>query len=213
MAGELSVRGNVALNGASAISGATVFNNGTVRTDGNGAATINLGKLGRIELQPGSEMTVNFTDNTIGGTLRSGRVTVSAPMGVAVSVMTTDGAAVSNSGKPATVAVAVTNGKTIVSTGRGETKVSGKNVVETLSAGEEIAVCATCQETQDEKNRKKKAGGVVVAGAGGGAGGMSAGAVAALVIAGVAGATAGVVAASQSDATSANSIIASNFRP
>ena len=56
-AGELSVTGNVTINGTSAISGATVFNESKIKTARNGMATINLGKLGRVQLGPESEMT------------------------------------------------------------------------------------------------------------------------------------------------------------
>src|SRR5689334_14728906 len=92
-AGELSVSGSVTINGTSAISGATVFSDSKVKTARNGAATINLGKLGRVQLGPESEMTLSFTDGKIGGNLSSGRAVVTAPAGVAIGVATSEGVA------------------------------------------------------------------------------------------------------------------------
>src|SRR5262245_52979781 len=84
-AGELSVKGNVTINGTSAISGSTVFNNSLVKTQRGSGATINLGKLGRVQLGPESEMMLRFADNTIEGNLISGRAILNTPPGVAIN--------------------------------------------------------------------------------------------------------------------------------
>ncbi|HZS06416.1 MAG TPA: hypothetical protein VFD58_16375 [Blastocatellia bacterium] len=208
-AGELSVRGNVTLNGVNAISGATVFSNGTVRTADNGSATVNLGKLGRIELAPNSEMVMSFADNNIGGTLRSGRATVSTPAGVGISVVTADGNAVADGAQAAVLVVDVTCGNTRVAATRSGARVTSGSKVEYVAAGQEVAVGTQSQTTGSRCTRLA----ATAAAASGAGAGLSAGAIAALIIAGVGGAVAGIVAASQSDSTSATGIIVSSFRP
>lgn len=207
-AGELSVRGNVTLNGAAAISGATVFSNGTIKTGDKGWATISLGKLGRVELSPKSELVVNFSDSNVGGTLRSGRVTVSTPTGVGIAVATADGNAVAEGTQASMLTVDLTCGNTRVMAGRNDASFTAGSKVEHVAAGQEVAVGS--QTGAPSRCTRMAAAGAAGAA---GAGGLGAGAVAALIIAGVGGAVAGVVAASQSDSTSASSLVVSGFKP
>lgn len=204
VAGDLSVTGQVTLNGAAAISGATVFSDSRVKTGQKGGAIVNLGKLGRIDLGPETEMTLSFSESTIGGNLLSGRAVVSAPTGVGISVTTSDGTAVADGKQATALTVDVTCGNTRVASVRGEAKVNSNNKVESVAAGHEVAV-----GTQTQGSRCTR---LTAAGAAGG-GGLSSGALAALIIAGVGGAVGGIVAASQSDDVSASNIVVSGFRP
>lgn len=207
VAGDLSVTGQVTLNGAAAISGATVFSDSRVKTGQKGGAIVNLGKLGRIDLGPDTEMTLSFSESTIGGNLLSGRAVVSAPTGVGISVTTSDGTAVADGKQATALTVDVTCGNTRVASSRGEAKVNSNNKVESVAAGHEVAV-----GTQQPGSRCTRLTAAGAAGAGGG-GGLSTGAIAALVVAGVGGAVGGIVAASQSDDVSASNIVVSGFRP
>jgi len=204
VAGDLSVTGQVTLNGAAAISGATVFSDSRVKTGQKGGAIVNLGKLGRIDLGPETEMTLSFSESTIGGNLLSGRAVVSAPTGVGISVTTSDGTAVADGKQATALTVDVSCGNTRVASVRGEAKVNSNNKVESVAAGHEVAV-----GTQTPGSRCTR---LTAAGAAGG-GGLSSGAIAALIIAGVGGAVGGIVAASQSDDVSASNIVVSGFRP
>jgi len=204
VAGDLSVTGPVTLNGAAAISGATVFSDSRVKTGQKGGAIVNLGRLGRIDLGPETEMTLSFSDSTIGGNLLSGRAVVSAPSGVGISVTTSDGTAVADGKQATALTVDVSCGNTRVASVRGEAKVNSNNKVESVAAGHEVAV-----GTQTQGSRCTR---LTAAGAAGG-GGLSSGALAALIIAGVGGAVGGIVAASQSDDVSASNIVVSGFRP
>ena len=207
--GDLSVTGQVTLNGTPAIAGATVFNDSRIKTARNGAATVNLGKFGRIELGPETEMTVRFSEGTVGGNLLSGRAIVSSPAGVGVSVATADGVAVADGKQAAVLTVDVTCGNTRVASSRSDAKVTAGNKVEYVAAGQEVAVgTQTAAAGQNSRCTRLSAAGAAAAG-----GGLSAGALAALIIAGVGGAVAGVVAATQSDDVSRSSIVVSGFRP
>src|SRR5262245_16377047 len=95
--GEVVTASQTKINGFSAISGMTVFSNNRIRTGRQGAAVINLGRLGRIEFGAETDMTLRLSGASIGGELRSSRVVVSARAGIAIaihtakSMVTTDG--------------------------------------------------------------------------------------------------------------------------
>jgi hypothetical protein len=200
-AGELSVTGNVTINGTQAISGATVFSDSKVKTSNNGSATVNLGKLGRVQLGPESEMTLSFTDGKVGGNLSAGRAVVTTPAGVAIAVATAEGVATADGKTASTLTVDVTCGNTRVAASRSDAKVTAGSKVEYVAAGNEVSVG---QASAPRCTRLSTAGRSE---------GLSAGAIAALIIAGVGGAVAGVVAASQSDNVTPSSIVVSGFRP
>lgn len=201
--GELSVVGSATINGTAAITGATVFSDSKIKTSPNGAATINLGKLGRIELGPDTEMTLRFTDNSIGGNLTAGRAVVNAPAGVAVSVATADGVATSDGQAASMLTVDVSCGNTRVASSRSAAKVTAGNKTEHVAAGQEVAVgtqasqAPRCTRLLTDSQARQ----------------LSPGAIAALIIAGVGGAVAGIIAAAQADNVTPTSIVVSGFRP
>jgi hypothetical protein len=200
-AGELSVTGSVSINGTTAISGATVFSDSKIKTSRSSSATINLGKLGRVQLGPESEMTLQFVTGNIGGNLTSGRAVVNAPAGVTINVVTADGVAAADGKQAVTLMIDVTCGNTRVAANRSGAKVTSGNKVEVVAAGAEVAVgqaaaprCARLSTSSQSE-------------------GLSTGALAALIIAGVGGATGGIIAATQADDVTPSSIVVSGFRP
>lgn len=200
-AGELSVTGSVSINGTPAISGATVFSESKIKTSRNGMATVNLGKLGRVQLGPESEMTLSFADGRVGGNLTSGRAVVSTSAGVAINVATAEGIATADGKNASTLTVDVTCGNTRVAASRSDAKVSSGSKVEYVAAGSEVSVGTQAAPRCARLSTANQASG------------LSPGAIAALIIAGVGGAVAGIVAASQSDNVTPSSIVVSGFRP
>jgi hypothetical protein len=200
-AGELSVSGSVMINGIQAISGATVFSESKVKTLRNSAATINLGKLGRIQLGPESEMTLSFSEGNIGGALTAGRAVVSAPANIAISVATAEGVAAADGKRAAKLTVDVSCGNTRVAAARSEARVTSGSKVEYVAAGSEVAMG---QAQAPRCSRLSTAGQGQQ---------LSAGAIAALIIAGVGGAVAGIVAASQADNVTPSSSVVRSLRP
>ncbi len=201
--GELSVVGSATINGTPAISGATVFNDSKVKTSGNGAAAINLGKLGRIELGPDTELTLRYTDGTIGGNLLSGRAVVNAPVGIAVSLTTADGITTADGTQSGALTVDVSCGNTRIASSRSDAKVTSGSKVEAVAAGQEVAIGTQSSQAPrctrlltDSLSRK-----------------LSGGAIAALIIAGVGGAVGVIIAAAQADNVTPTSIVVSGFRP
>lgn len=200
-AGELSVTGSVMINGTAAISGATVFSDSKIKTSRNSAATVNLGKLGRVQLGPESEMTLQFVAGNIGGNLTSGRAVVNAPVGVTINVVTADGVATSEGKQAVTLMIDVTCGNTRVAATRSAAKVTSGSKVEVVAAGSEVAMG---QATAPRCARLSTSSQTT---------GLSTGALAALIIGGVGGAVGGIVAATQSDDVTPSQIVVSGFRP
>jgi hypothetical protein len=79
LAGELIVSGKtsaVIVNGQEAQSGRTVFSSSTITTPDSASAIISIGKVGKLELAPGTTITLSFDETGISGTLANGTVTV-----------------------------------------------------------------------------------------------------------------------------------------
>ncbi len=207
LAGDISVRGSVMLNGVNASNGATVFADGRVRTGSNSGATINLGKLGQVELDADSELVLRLEQNLIGGSLRAGRATVTAPKGIAINVLTADGIATAEGKDASVLTVDISCGNIRVMSVRNEAKVTAGSRVEIVSAGKEVSIgtpqdAARCARVAQNATAKK-AGGMALSG----------GALAALILLGVGGAVIGIVAATQGDNAVSNNTTLSVFRP
>ena len=78
----------VVVNGERAFNGRTFFSNQTISTTEKSSATINIGKLGRVELSPSSSLSLSFSEGSITGVLSQGQVNVSSVEGVAVRIET-----------------------------------------------------------------------------------------------------------------------------
>jgi hypothetical protein len=133
--GELSVSGQVTVNGQSAISGATVFTDSTIETAANSSATLSLGKLGRVELLPGSVMKVSFNESGITGMLQSGRARVSIPTGISATVNTKDAAVVADNTQADAFSIDTECGNTIVATQVGRVELRAGKKVSQIAAG------------------------------------------------------------------------------
>jgi hypothetical protein len=102
--GQLTVVGSATINDKKAPNGTSVFNNSRVKVacaKGN-SAIVNLGRMGRVELSPGTQMLLRFSEGLISGDLIEGNIMVNAPSGVKVSINTPDGVTASD-GKEASV--------------------------------------------------------------------------------------------------------------
>ena len=210
LSGDVSVRGSVMLNGITVATGATVFSDGRVRTGSNSGATINLGKLGQVELEADSELVLRLEQNLLGGTLRAGRVTVTAPKDVSVNVLTADGIATAEGKDASVLTVDISCGNIRVMSARNEAKVTAGSRVEIVPAGQEVSVGTPQDAARCARIAQAPKGG----GAAGGIGALSGGALAALILLGVGGAVVGIVAATQGDnAVSNGTNLLSQFRP
>ena len=90
----------VMVNGEAAYSGRTFFSNGTITTT-QSTASIDFGKIGRVNLGPDSTLTLSVSATNITGTLSSGSISVANGDGVGVKIVTPDDT-ISNEGTSAT---------------------------------------------------------------------------------------------------------------
>lgn len=112
LVGQLIVSGSATVNDKRAITGATIFNNSRigVACSKGSLAIVNLGRLGRVELSPGSKMVLRFTEGLITGDLLEGRAVVSTPAGVKVAINRPDGMSLTDGKEAAVTPVATQRG-------------------------------------------------------------------------------------------------------
>lgn len=79
----------VIVNGAESITGATILSGASIETPAGVAATVNLGMLGRLEIEQFAKLTLNFQSNSIKVTLLNGCVTLHANKGTTGEIETT----------------------------------------------------------------------------------------------------------------------------
>ncbi len=88
VSGEITVSGQVTVNGQPAVSNSTILSGAAVNTAPGSSAVVNLGKLGRIEIQEGTTVTLRFSESGIIAMLDSGKVRISSSAGIASTVTT-----------------------------------------------------------------------------------------------------------------------------
>jgi hypothetical protein len=107
--GELSISGKnvqgqtpaVTVNGEAAQTGRSIFSSSTIATSPDASATINVAKLGKLEIAPDTTVIISFGEKGFTGDLIAGKVTA---LGVSedVSIKTPDGKTVKlNAGESA----------------------------------------------------------------------------------------------------------------
>jgi hypothetical protein len=126
----------VSINGERAFSGRSVQSSTTVTTPATSSATINLGKLGRIELAPNSSLNLNFNENGFSGNLLAGRVRVAGATNAEASIQTSDSTVVADKTQSKAFAVDFDANATRVATESGSVMLNGKTKSVKVNAGE-----------------------------------------------------------------------------
>lgn len=93
--GILTTVGNnpISVNGAASITGATVLSGANIETPAGVSATVNLAKLGSLEIEQNAKLTLNFQAASINVILLQGCVTLRANKGITGEVETSKDAA------------------------------------------------------------------------------------------------------------------------
>ena len=125
LAGELASFGAVTVNGQKAASGTTVFSDSMIVTATDANATVSLGKLGRVEVLPGSTLSLSFTENGLSGQLEAGQVRVSTPAGIMATINTKDGMVSAKDGSANVFTVDLSKGPMNVTTQAGAVATTG----------------------------------------------------------------------------------------
>jgi hypothetical protein len=134
--GELTITGQVTVNGEAMISGGTLFSDSAITTAAGSTASVNLSKLGRVELSPNSGVKLSFTEKGITALLDSGSAHVSTLAGVSVNFTTKDGAVVVDGSQATSFTVSVVKGVTSLTTQAGLALLRVGNTSKQVAAGE-----------------------------------------------------------------------------
>jgi len=170
--GELSVSGQVTVNGQKVISGGTVFTDSMISTAAQSSASVNISKVGRVELAPDSNLHLSFGENSITAMLETGSAQVSTVAGTTVNLTTKDGTVVVDGSQATSFTVSSLRGRTTVSTLTGLAQFKTGGATKQVADGESAS--AGVPQTKDDDD------------------GMSGGALAVLLLA-IGGAVAGVL--------------------
>ena len=128
LVGQLTANGEVTVNGKKAITGSSVFNDSrlSVNCASGASAMINLGKLGRIQLSPGTDIVVRFADGLISGELLNGKAVVNNAVGVKVNFTTPEGVSSADGKEAASLAINTQKGtRCVPMTGKASSDKSG----------------------------------------------------------------------------------------
>ncbi|HZS45988.1 MAG TPA: hypothetical protein VFC63_12865 [Blastocatellia bacterium] len=87
--GTLVSTGNVVINSTEVPNGATVLPGSRITVKAPTQATINLGPLGKVDLAPNTDITLDFTGNSVTVTVNFGTVTLTTQSGINGEVKTT----------------------------------------------------------------------------------------------------------------------------
>lgn len=134
--GELSVSGQVTVNGQKVISGGTIFTDSTISTAAQSSASVNISKVGRVELSPNSNLRLSFAENSITAMLETGSAQVSTLTGTTVNLTTKDGTVVVDGTQATTFTVSASRGRTHVATISGVAQFKAGGAVKQIAAGE-----------------------------------------------------------------------------
>ena len=148
--GELSVVGQVTLNGERVVYGGTVFSDNVITTAEKSTAIVNLSKLGRVELAPGSDLKLSFSDKSIEGLLENGTAHISTLAGTSINFATTDGFVVVDGSQATSVTVEVVEGVTSLTTTSGIAQLHVGGAVKHVAAGERVHSTPQTDDDDDD---------------------------------------------------------------
>jgi len=161
--GELSIAGQVTVNGETMVSGGTVFSDSLITTAEKSSATVNLSKVGRVELTPSSNLKLSFTDKSIMGMLENGTANVSTLAGTSVNFTTKDGVVVVDGSQATSFTIKVVKGITSVTTHSGVAQFRAGNAVKQIAAGESATAGTPDSRTDPGDDDDKMSGGELAA--------------------------------------------------
>ena len=91
--GKLRTRNNkpITVNGSSVASGTTILSKSRIKVPEKVGATVDLGRLGRLDIGPKTELVLDFDDSEISVQLDAGYVVLSTKQGIKGTVNTSEG--------------------------------------------------------------------------------------------------------------------------
>jgi hypothetical protein len=160
---ELTISGQVTVNGESMVSGGTVFSDSVITTAEKSSATVNLSKLGRVDLSPSSNLKLSFNEKSIMGLLDNGTAHVSTLAGTAVNFTTKDGVVVVDGSQATSFTVNVVKGVTFLTTHSGLAQLHVGSAVKNVAAGESVTAGTPNPKDDPGDDDDKMSGGELAA--------------------------------------------------
>lgn len=144
---SITVTGNVTVNDRPAISNSTIVSGSTITTgeSTNSIATVDLGKLGRVELLSQSSLVLKFDNSGIYATVLVGKVRVMNMQGVTTTVTTKEGITVGDSAQANTFSVESECGRTMVNAEVGNATLRAEGQDRQVAAGSEVVAGSLSQ--------------------------------------------------------------------
>ena len=131
-----AVEGHVLVNGQVVRQGATINSGSTVTTAARSSAVVSLGKLGRVEVFPTSELKLTFAAAEVEvAMLEAGRVRLSSSSNVTARVLTRNGEIQAADNRRNEFIVDTSCGNTFVSVHKGAVELRAGNTVKQIAAG------------------------------------------------------------------------------
>ena len=165
-AGEISFARQVTINGRPVGAGGTVFSHSQIKTANRGGATLNLGKVGRMELGADTDYLLAFSAAQLAGELKSGQLMISLAAGIGLELATPKGTVFTDGGKAAVLTVEMNGDTARVAALMGEARIVAGGRAERVTAGNELTLGAKTQGTGVWQHKP-----LLIAGAAAGAGG------------------------------------------
>jgi hypothetical protein len=156
--GDLSISGQVMVNGENALTGGTFFSDSSMTTAEKSSATVNLSKIGRVELGASSGLKLSFTEKSLMGLLDNGSANVSTLPGISVNFTTKDAVVVVDGSQPTSFTVSIVNGVTSLQTHSGVAQLRVGDTVRQIAAGESATAGTPIPDTPGEDDDDMSAG-------------------------------------------------------
>ena len=148
--GDLSVSGQVMVNGENALTGGTFFSDSSMTTGEKSSATVNLSKIGRVELGARSGLKLSFTEKSLMGLLDNGSANVSTLPGISVNFTTKDAVVVVDGSQPTSFTVSIVHGVTSLKTHSGVAQLRVGDTVKQVASGESATAGTPTPQGDDD---------------------------------------------------------------
>ena len=155
LSGVVTITGQVSVNGQTAVSNSTIMSGATVTTAKGSNAVVSLGKLGRIEIQEESTLSLRFSSSGVNAMLDAGTVRVSITSDMGSTVITSNATFVGDGGQPNNFVVAVECSQSHLDTTSGVVTMNEDGKVQQVVAGTSAVAGlakAGCTPRQNSQN-------------------------------------------------------------
>ena len=141
---SLKIVGQMTVDGKPAQTGDQFISGGAAATSKGSSGVVSIGKLGRVELQQNSTMSVTFSNSSIGGSVEAGRAEIIAEKGTSTNISVKDGSVISDGSQRTSFTIRVQAADLCVSVSVGQVEVRLGSKVARVKAGKHFSTGRPC---------------------------------------------------------------------